>query len=446
MRRATVGAIALAASGSIAQAQTIGVGEIVTVARETDPRRFSEPHLAVHPGNPNHFLAASFIGWTTGTPQEESERQRCSTFVSSNGGVTWTRHDFPNLDCADPQVAILPDGQAVFVALAKQPGLRPDRGDWLLVFHSNDGGVTWDDAPTTLGWRFDHPAIAVDLTSPKRKGWIYLTAHLEFRDGNSQSTSAVFVARSRDGGKTFDVPAMPSASSLHNFAEAPVVLSDGTLVASFVDETWTRPFPERRRAWVLRSADGGTTFSAALFVNEVCGSPPSFQLSALAVDSSEGPTRDRLYFACRQNGGGSVIVVASPDRGDTWNRPGVVIGSSPVDRDARRVMTIGVNNTGVVGVLWVERRDKTGERCLAVNFSVSADGGKTFATPEPLSTSACGESPNDDVAWRRFPTYGDYFGLVSTPDGRFRLMWPEMRGGASVLLTTTVVVGVARTP
>ena len=44
------------------------------------------------------------------------------------------------------------------------------------------------------------------------------------------------------------------------------------------------------------------------------------------------------------------------------------------------------------------------------------------------------------MAQRRFPTYGDYYGLVATADGRFRAMWPEMRGGASVLLTAVIEV------
>ena len=38
------------------------------------------------------------------------------------------------------------------------------------------------------------------------------------------------------------------------------------------------------------------------------------------------------------------------------------------------------------------------------------------------------------------PTYGDYFGLVTTPDGRFRAMWPEVRDGHAVLLTATIAV------
>jgi hypothetical protein len=130
--------------------------------------------------------------------------------------------------------------------------------------------------------------------------------------------------------------------------------------------------------------------------------------------------------------------VSSSDGGETWTHPAVVVGTDRVDHDARRVVTLAVNSQGVVGLMLTERRAQSGEGCLTVELSASFDGGKTFVPPQRVSSSTCGNSANDQVALRRFPTYGDYFGLVSAPDGRFRLMWPEMRGGASVLLTTTV--------
>ncbi|PYR17172.1 MAG: hypothetical protein DMF94_24875 [Acidobacteria bacterium] len=428
------------AAASLAGAQTVRIAPPTEVARETEPRRFSEPHLAVHPGNPNHLLAAAFVLPVSGTLDEMRAAQRCATFVSSDGGHTWRRQLFPFVDCADPQVAVFPDGQAVFLALAEVPGVLPKRSNWLFAVHSPDGGVMWDDAPTVVGRPHDHPAIAVDLTSPARKGVLYVTTHHEPRDENGELVTSVFVARSRDSGKSFDDPTTLIPNNLHNFGEMPAVLTDGTVVASFVDDATGRPYFPRRRAWVVRSSDGATTFSPPLFVNDVCGSPPSFQLSALVADTSDGPFRDRLYFACRQSGGGSVVVTASGDRGDTWNRPGVAVGTSPVNADARRVMTMAVNNKGVLGVLVVERRAKTGDQCLSADFYASLDGGASFTPPAEVSASSCGTSPVDAIAERMFPTYGDYFGLVTSPDGRFRAMWPEMRDGHSVLLTTVIDV------
>jgi hypothetical protein len=224
------------------------------------------------------------------------------------------------------------------------------------------------------------------------------------------------------------------------------VLSNGTLVASFVDDTWTAPNLPRRHAWVVRSTDGGVTFEEPRLVNEACGQPPNFQLSSLAVDRSPGPFRDRLYFACRQAGGGPVLVTSSRDGGITWGAP-VTAGLSAVDPTARRVMTLAVNPTGIVGVLIIERLARDGDGCLQTLFAASLDGGETFLPAQTISTSACRNSSNEEMAKQRFPTYGDYHGLVATPDGRFRAMWPEMRGGISVLLTVAIEVeGSAQAP
>jgi hypothetical protein len=103
-------------------------------------------------------------------------------------------------------------------------------------------------------------------------------------------------------------------------------------------------------------------------------------------------------------------------------------------------MSMAVDPSGLVGAMVVERRGTPGEGCHTVTLAVSRDGAKTFEAPRTLAATPCGESPNDLRARRRFPTYGDYFGIVSTEPGRFQLMWPEMRDGGSVLVTTAVDV------
>ena len=103
--------------------QTIRVGPSAEVARETDPRRFSEPHLAVHPTDPTRLLATAFTTALAEAVPAMHASMHCSTFASRDGERSWARHDFPLSDCGDPQVAILPDGQAVFVVLAEFPGI-----------------------------------------------------------------------------------------------------------------------------------------------------------------------------------------------------------------------------------------------------------------------------------------------------------------------------------
>ncbi len=441
MRFRTVAYVVSVAAGVpvLVDAQAIQVSAVAEVAHETEPRRFTEPHLAVQPGNPDHLLASASIIPAAGTTKEINAPEHCVSLASRDGGKTWSRQEFMFAACFDAQVALLPDGQAVFVALAEIPGLVPKTSSWLFAFHSADGGFTWDSSPTVVGRSNDHPAVAIDVSSTARHGWIYVTTHHEPRDGNGRLASRLFITRSRDSGKSFDAGVTLRPNNLHTIAEMPVVLADGTVVASYVDDVYTPPQLSRRRAWVVRSTDGATTFSEPLFVNDACGPPPSFQLSSLAADTSDGPFRDRLYFACRQAGGGPIVVSHSDDRGEIWSRPPVVAGPSAIDTQGRRVVTMAVNNKGVVGVLTVERK-ASGAPCLATDFSASVDGGATFTAPARISSSSCGTSAADAIAGRLTPTYGDYFGLVTLPDGRFRAMWPDMRDEHSALLTTTISV------
>jgi len=113
---------AMSSFAATAQAQT-SLAPTVIVAREREPRRFSEPHLVVHPANPNHLLAVAWSALTS----DEPEVLRCHSFVSTDSGTTWSRHDFKIESCYDAQVAILPDGRAVLVALGHVPDIRPDR-------------------------------------------------------------------------------------------------------------------------------------------------------------------------------------------------------------------------------------------------------------------------------------------------------------------------------
>jgi hypothetical protein len=98
-------------------AQSIRVGENVPVAIGLERRPLFEPHLAIHPGNPNHLLGAAIVSGVGPSRQERLRRNACATFVSLDGGRRWARHDFPVAECFDPWVAITPDGHAVFSAL-----------------------------------------------------------------------------------------------------------------------------------------------------------------------------------------------------------------------------------------------------------------------------------------------------------------------------------------
>jgi hypothetical protein len=69
----------------------------------------------------------------------------------------------------------------------------------------------------------------------------------------------VFV--SRDGGRSFDRPTEVEGTPLYVSTEMPVVLSDGSVVVSFLELAKSEPDLANRRGYVIRSSDGASTFA-----------------------------------------------------------------------------------------------------------------------------------------------------------------------------------------
>jgi hypothetical protein len=251
------------------------------------------------------------------------------------------------------------------------------------------------------------------------------------------------VARSRDGGRSFDHTTRLQPSNLFINAEVPVVLADGTLVVSYVDTSPDERAPQQRRAWIVRSTDGAQHFSTPEYVTEACG-PPRFALSALAVDPSSTRRPQPLYHACNRTGGAGVVVTALRDTSERWS-PEVLVTDSAAAAGAttgatvatpRQVRALAVNGDGVIGLVWV-RRIGEGEqlRCYEVFFAASRDQGRTFGDPLPLTSGpACAGRGPDGAALRSHTTGGDYFGLTSAADGGFHVLSSEALGDGSARL------------
>jgi Neuraminidase (sialidase) len=400
-----------------------------------------EPHLVADPTVRGRWLAASIVHGSAPKYPDSEKDQTCAAFVSTDDAKTWSRHDFPVTACGDPWTAITPDGQFLVSMVAASPDFPQQGSSGLLIFRSDDGGRTWSDHAVGLGRGHDHPVMVVDLTSSPHHGWVYVSSHRGTRADDGQQRYGVWLARSRDGGKTFDDPVTIAPNNLHNLAEMPVVLRDGTVVASFVDAGYfslgsTREGSfDTRRAWVTRSSDGAHTFSVPLFVNDACGPPPGYRLSALAVDTSGGPSSDRLYLACRARNRGGIVVSASEDRGERWTVPVLLPAAADAETPEERIPGLAVNHQGVVMAAWIDGRSAPGHHCEASVFAtISTDEGATWREPTSISsTPAC-----DDSTRVANSTGGDYFGIAAAPDGTFRLLWSEMRGGRSELVTVSV--------
>jgi photosystem II stability/assembly factor-like uncharacterized protein len=413
---------------------TIRVGESISVSDSLPQRPPVEAFLAINPNDPVHLLGAAMTSTIATDPQEMLSGLVCSSFLSRDDGSTWDIHEFPVTRCFDPWITILPNGHAVFSAFA-------GRGSALIVFTSQDGGATWADEPDTLGSRHDHPSSAVDRTSTDRQGHLYILSSQLVDGGAEERMRVLFVARSLDSGMTFEVPIHLQPSQLDHYGEIAAVLSDGTLVISYTESDSAGSYLSRRRAWVLRSTDGGKTFSDPELVNDACG--PPYRLSWLAADLSDGPFQNRIYFACNLAGPNGVVVNHSPTGGGAWSDV-VQVHVAPVDSAVqRKAMALAVNKDGVVGIAWVDgRHAPPDEECYDIYFSASLDGGESFLPEQRVTEStSCPDEATNGLIGRIFASSGgDYIGMATDAGGRFRLLWSDARGGSFHLRTNSIAV------
>ena len=408
----------------------VNVGENVLVSGASAERPLVEPQLVAHPKDPKHLLGVAIVS----SEPPFSPQADCAAFASFDGGLTWSRHDFGIPGCGDPWVALREDGTALFTGLTPRGEIRLAR--------SADGGRTWAGVPVDLGRGHDHQTMAVEAAGGPRAGSIYLVSGRLQRGKAGRPVASVFVTRSADGGKTFTPPVSVVASNLNFNALTPGLLSDGTLVVPYldfqsnVDDFKGAGMLERKRAWVITSADGGQTFSHPLFVSESCGGG----FASLAVDASAHPSRDRLYLVCSNRERNGVLVHHSAERGEKWSEP-VRADSASGDVVFRRTPSIAVNKDGVLAVTWYERRREGARECQHLYFTASLDGGKTFL-PEVRVSSApsCPDTPRNGGSAKRWPAGGDYSGLAVAADGSFHALWSDSRNGIYQLWAAQVRV------
>jgi hypothetical protein len=254
------------------------------------------------------------------------------------------------------------------------------------VAHSADGGRSW-----ALGGILPHPipgricsdpSIAVDPSGNFFASYIHHTS----------ADSSIVVARSSDGGQTFDSFATAYAEVADGeFADAPRVGAD--------------PWPSSPHGGTVYV--GWTRFTTA----------PSGRGNKL-IEQTE------------------IQVQASRDGGATWTPP------APVSRHAllpEKVLGVrfAVAPDGTAYVFWADYHSHTGP--TKFSFSKSSDGGRTWSAAADALTGL--PSPGEFTlknADRRWARKGLYYGIYTTsalsaaagPDGTLFLAWVDFPNGS----------------
>jgi hypothetical protein len=284
----------------------------------------NNPHVevmvAANPRRPRNLIGSAITHTRPdGTPATK-------VYATFDGGLTWTDRAFPEQVAnggGDPQVAFTPVGTALFATLSRASDGSGRRGTILHVYRSEDGGLTWSQ-PADLGVSYDHEMMAVDHTTGRFAGRVYISALY----GGGDYRLGVF--RSDDDGRSFVGPVeFYRASGKTHGANVQQMgtFSDGTVLATYFDfALGPRELrPPRTGFFTVISEDGGVTFSKPRPAPDAIY--PAYDRSAVRMAGDQGIAidtgeryKDRVYRVWNDARFGNfrIVISTSTDRGATW--------------------------------------------------------------------------------------------------------------------------------
>lgn len=460
-------AMPMAAQNSPESAEIMHAGPSVHVSEALPSDPHGEVEIAANPQDAKELVACSMVF------PNDSPTTDVVTYVTFDGGKTWklalrTRGEDEHQSW-DPDCGYGPGH--VLYSLSEGLGAQYPDDNYDRIDRSIDGGQSWETF--TRASHAERSFLVVDERPGLQHGWLYLY-------GMGADPGSIRVGYSTDGGKTFFTQVVPSEHGTHVVNIGPgVMLSDGTLVIPMpvlkqpADES-QQGFRVRlpalirvvrvkfqRANWPLKVE---TSTVAPWFADF---EPNGSYYTTLAVNSSQGPFRDRIYAAWedRSSGRSQVKLSYSADEGKTWSHPRVIdddmarqVGDTIYGPDDIHGI-VGVNLEGVVGVMWLDRREYPGDLGWAVRFCASLDGGETF-----LPSIKASNVDYDPSRGGRVPLFGDgdwnfkvkstntlsigwftfhgghTMGLTADANGGFHPLWVANPTGIPQLWTTNIAV------
>lgn len=305
-----------------------------------------------------------------------------------------------DVTCGVPDLAIGPNGQ---MAVAYQWWRKlPTSSKQIRVARSRDGGKTWDQ-----------PATALDTSgkafTPKAAwggdGSLVVVWSDEQR---SNRVWDVYVRRSPDGGVTWEPEQLLSRFPQHTPTDAyvrPELISDG---GQRFWAIWTGIRSSRSRVYLNRSTDGGKTWTHPL---ELSGTQSDSVFNNRIVRAG-----DHLLVVWQDKGTGHerLYSVTSADGGVTWSAPGRIAHLPDTLATDAFGMTVTMSPEREVVVAWNDGRNGRDD----IFVGRSADGGRTWDDKDVRL-----DMDDAGTAVSRFPS------IARAGDGRIAVVWEDDRAG-----------------
>ncbi|MEX0834011.1 MAG: sialidase family protein [Actinomycetota bacterium] len=328
--------------------------------------------------------------------------------LSTDAGATWGPDNFI---CAcqgrkaqnDPEIEVANDG-TIYAAWLN------DFNPGVAFAKSSNGGATWT-APIHvdgqgLNWS-DKPIIAI---SPSGQD-----VYIAFNHSDS------YVVASHNFGASFSAPVQTNTDDLYWFAEGGAVAPNGNVYFSESGEVASHSASGDVQLAVLRSTNGGTSWTHTYidtskeFPPACCGSSADFFASqaAMAIDSA-----GKIMVAYTLNttaGAPKALYITTSTDGVTW-APRTLVNSQ--GDSGFPAITAG-SAAGDFRLAWQDDRGGAWN----TYYRRTTDGGASFGTEVKLSNVTTG-APYKSAAGYAFP-YGDYFEIDANSAGTNFVIWGE---------------------
>jgi hypothetical protein len=397
-----------------------------------------ETNIDLNPVNPQNLVAVAVHGARPRTPTADA------AYFSRDGGQTWGASSPLPLSfqgttrnvSIDPTVAFDSRGNVYVAQVAAKLDFSTFTitDEAVFVAKSPDGGQTFTQltAPAVTpnpGLPFDHPKVAVDHSpSSPFRDTVYVT-------WISEPSQDLVFSRSTDGGLTWSAPLILDNAGNPVQLNTQTVGPDGTVYVSYVQDDPAG----RSTQFLARSTDGGVTFDSRVAVTTLNALPefggeafPSpaqpnrfpgvsaiTAQASLDTDRSAGPFRGRLYLAYIDRPDPDarpfdedVYLQFSDDHGATWS-PRQRINDDGIG-NSQFFPSLSVDPTnGKVLISWYDtRRDPVNIQKTDVFLAVGNPSrfGVHFRPSLRVTDQQSDESVNNPqaVGW-----YGDYEGLAA---------------------------------
>lgn len=358
-----------------------------------------------------------------------------AVYVSSDDGRTWQRtfEEDSALDSADPSCAYGIGTDAFFVTIGS-----PGKEGWTETFllWSPDLGRTWHRV-AGLPRSVDRSYVTVDRSGGPHTGDVYIHGKRDRRtlDLQRKSLENLWIARTADHGQTFFQLDSPTLAEMVTGSNG-VVLGDGTFL-TVLGEVSDDKDRSKNSVKAVRLNSGATSIDTPVRIADWSLSDNPHWTMRFAV-ACRGQS---LYATWEDDRSGHIEVMfsSSDNSGATWSRPFSLTTNDAANGSGFNP-SIAVNGTGVVGVLWYDKRGHNADLGWGVRFAASRDGGRTFEPSVRVSEKDVEPGPGLASEGRFSANGGDTSGLDVEADGAFRAAWIDNRTGVPQVWTSRITV------